>query len=95
MARPCLPLLFQFERRPTRLGLALHARAHLVTSAIAPHRNGLRLSMRRYLEVASGSIPLLLIASVARGEARNSINRFEAALSFESATTAAAKTWIN
>ena len=60
-----------------------------------PHRDGPRLSMRRYLEAASGSIPLLLIASVARGEARNSINRFEAALSFESATTAAAKTWIN
>ena len=48
--------------------------------------------MRPYLEVGSGSIPLLLIASVARGEARNSINRFEAALSFEPATTAAAKT---
>jgi hypothetical protein len=31
--------------------------------------------MRRYLEVESGSIPLLLIASAARGEARNSINR--------------------
>ena len=51
--------------------------------------------MRRYLEVESGSIPLLLIASVARGEARNSINRFEAALSFEPTTTAAAKTWTN
>jgi hypothetical protein len=51
--------------------------------------------MWRYLEVASGSIPLLLIASVARGEARNSINRFAAALSFESATTAAANTWTN
>ena len=48
-----------------------------------------------YLEAASGSIPLLLIASAARGEARNSINRLEAALSFDSATTAAAKTWIN
>jgi hypothetical protein len=52
-------------------------------------------SMLPYLEVASGSIPLFLIASVARGEARNSINRFEAALSFEPATMAAAKTWPN
>jgi hypothetical protein len=44
----------------------------------------------RYLEVARGSIPLLLMASVARGEARNSISRFAAALSLESARTAAA-----
>jgi len=53
------------------------------------------LSMRAYLEVASGSIPLFLIASVARGEARNSINRLEAALSFEPATTAAENTWTS
>ena len=57
--------------------------------------SGVAHGVRPYLEVASGSIPLLLIASVARGEARNSINRFAAALSFESATTAAANTWTN
>jgi hypothetical protein len=42
-----------------------------------------------YLEVASGSIPLFLIVSEARGEARNSISRLEPSMSPEPATTAA------
>jgi len=32
MGVPVFPDLVPFERRPTRLGLALHARAHLVMS---------------------------------------------------------------
>ena len=39
-----------------------------------------------YLEVASGSIPLFLITSEARAEARNSISRLEASISPEPAT---------
>src|SRR6516165_2776000 len=42
-----------------------------------------------YLEVASGSIPLFLIASEARAEARNSISRLDPSMSPEPATTAA------
>ena len=42
-----------------------------------------------YLEVASGSIPLFLIVSEARAEARNSISRLEPSMSPEPATTAA------
>lgn len=48
-----------------------------------------------YLEVASGSIPLFLIASDARGEARNSISRLEDSISPEPATTAAENVWTN
>src|SRR5262249_53767229 len=48
-----------------------------------------------YLEVASGSIPLRLIVSEARGEERNAISCREAPIAFEPATTAAAKTWTN
>ena len=48
-----------------------------------------------YLEVASGSIPLFLIASEARAEARNSISRLEPSISPEPATTAAENTWTN
>jgi hypothetical protein len=48
-----------------------------------------------YLEVANGSIPLFLIASEARAEARNSINRLEPSISPEPATTAAENTWTN
>jgi hypothetical protein len=51
-----------------------------------------RRSLKLYLGVASGSIPLLLIPSDARGEARNSISRLEASISFEPATTAAENT---
>src|SRR3982074_1546263 len=47
------------------------------------------------LEVASGSIPLFLIASEARAEARNSISRLEPSISPEPATTAAENTWTN
>src|SRR6516165_4204666 len=46
-----------------------------------------------YLEVASGSIPLFLIASEARVEARNSISRLEPSMSPEPATTAAENVW--
>jgi hypothetical protein len=46
-------------------------------------------SSNPYLEVASGSIPLFLIVSEARAEARNSISRLEPSMSPESATTAA------
>src|SRR5262245_36081743 len=42
-----------------------------------------------YLELASGSIPLFLIVSEARAEARNSISLLEASISPEPATTAA------
>src|SRR5262249_12780440 len=42
-----------------------------------------------YLDVASGSIPLFLIVSEARAEARNSISRLEPSMSPELATTAA------
>src|SRR5215468_10541326 len=48
-----------------------------------------------YLEVASGSIPLFLIASEARAEARNSIRRLELSMSPEPATTAAENVWTN
>src|ERR1700730_4895588 len=48
-----------------------------------------------YLEVASGSVPLFLIASEARAEARNSISRLEPSTSPEPATTAAENTWTN
>src|SRR4051812_10560529 len=48
-----------------------------------------------YLEVASGSIPLILIASDARAEARNSIRRLEPSICFEPATTAAENTEMN
>jgi hypothetical protein len=44
-----------------------------------------------YLNVASGSIPLFLIASEACAEARNSINRLESSICPEPATTAAEK----
>jgi hypothetical protein len=42
-----------------------------------------------YLEVVSGSIPLFVIASEARAEARNSISRLEPSMLPEPATTAA------
>lgn len=42
-----------------------------------------------YLDAASGSIPLFLITSEARVEARNSISRFELSMSPEPATTPA------
>src|SRR5262249_40320991 len=45
--------------------------------------------------VANGSIPLRLIVSDARGEAKNSISRLEPSISFEPATTAAANTWTS
>jgi hypothetical protein len=45
-----------------------------------------------YLEGTSGSIPLFLIASDARAEARNSISCLEASISLEPATTAAENT---
>src|SRR5215510_4705437 len=48
-----------------------------------------------YLEVASGSIPLFLIASEAQAEARNSISRLEPSMSPEPATTAAENVWTN
>jgi hypothetical protein len=48
-----------------------------------------------YLEVASGSIPLFLIASKARAEARNSIRRLEPSISPEPATTAAENVCTN
>ncbi len=48
-----------------------------------------------YLEAASGSIPLFLIVSDARAEARKSIRRLDASGCFEPATTAAANTWIS
>jgi len=49
-------------------------------------------SSQRYLKVASGSIPVLLITSDVRGEVRNSISRLEASVSFEPATIAAENT---
>ena len=52
-------------------------------------------SFHPYLEVASGSIPLFLIASEARAEARNSISRLEPSISPEPATTAAENVWTN
>jgi hypothetical protein len=45
-----------------------------------------------YLEVASGSIPLFLITSEARAEARNSISRLQGSISPEPATAAAENT---
>ena len=54
-----------------------------------------KVFVKPYLEVASGSIPLLLISSDARGEARKSISRLEASISFEPATTAAENTWTS
>src|SRR5277367_1600770 len=48
-----------------------------------------------YLAVASGSIPLLLMASQARVEARKSTSRLEPLISPEPATTAAEKTCTN
>ena len=48
-----------------------------------------------YLEVASGSIPLFLIASAERAEARNSISRLDASMSPEPATMAAEIVWMN
>jgi hypothetical protein len=48
-----------------------------------------------YFALASGSIPLALIASTARGWLRNSISLFEAAVSFDPATAAAANTWTS
>jgi hypothetical protein len=53
------------------------------------------LVLTTYLEVATGSIPLFLIASEARAEARNSISRLERSISAEPATTAAENTWMN
>lgn len=57
----------------------------------APRERSSKLE-QRYLKVASGSIPLLLITSDVRGEARNSISRLEASVSFEPATIAAENT---
>jgi DNA-binding transcriptional LysR family regulator len=48
-----------------------------------------------YSDVPSGSIPLFLMASEARSEARNSISRLEASISPEPATTAAENTCTN
>jgi hypothetical protein len=48
-----------------------------------------------YLEVASGSIPLFLMASEARAEERNSISRLAPSISPEPATTAAENVWTN
>src|SRR5262249_29975906 len=48
-----------------------------------------------YFEGARGSIPLFLIASEARAEARNSISRLERSMSPEPATTAAENVCTN
>ena len=48
-----------------------------------------------YADGPSGSIPLFLMASEARPEARNSISRLEASISPEPATTAAENTCTN
>jgi hypothetical protein len=48
-----------------------------------------------YSDVPSGSIPLFLIASEERSEARNSISRLEPSISPEPATTAAENTCTN
>jgi len=56
------------------------------------------ISRRRnlaYLALATGSIPLFWIASAARGEARNAINRLAPSTSPEPATMAAENTWGN
>jgi hypothetical protein len=45
-----------------------------------------------YLALATGSIPLFLIASAARGEAKNAINRLALSTSPEPATMAAENT---
>ena len=48
-----------------------------------------------YFEVPTGSIPVLLIVSKARGDARNATSRFEFSTSPEPATTAAENVWTN
>jgi hypothetical protein len=48
-----------------------------------------------YVETASGSMPLLLIASEARADAKNWISRLEASTCFEPATTAAENVCTN
>ena len=66
--------------------------------AAGPRRLGTRVADLAYLAPASGSIPLFLIASAARGEARNAINRLALSTSPEPATMAAENTcgnWIS
>src|SRR5678816_655107 len=50
---------------------------------------------RHQLQRPSGSIPLLRIVPDARSDARNAISRFAASISFDPATTAAAKIWFS
>ena len=77
--------------RRAALGREQHARctaSRAVHSSASQHGPCL-VAACHYLEVASGSIPLFLIASEARTEARNSISRLEPSISPEPATTAA------
>jgi hypothetical protein len=75
----------------------------LVSTLVSNRQHGIALHVQGecllaahpYLEVGSGSIPLFLIASEARAEARNSISRLEPSTSPEPATTAAENTWTN
>jgi hypothetical protein len=54
-----------------------------------------RVTTTPYLALATGSIPPFLIASAARGEAKNAINRLALSTSPEPATMAAENTWGN
>jgi hypothetical protein len=74
----------RIRSRATTLGAQLHE-LFIRARADLPYR----FAVYPYLDVASGSIPLFLIASKARAEARNSISRLEASISPDPATTAA------
>jgi hypothetical protein len=73
--------------RPLHSRTALHSRAR--------EQGPCLVAACPYLEVASGSIPLFLIASKARAEVRNSISRLERSISLEPATMAAENTCTN
>jgi hypothetical protein len=78
----------------TRCTLSFAWDCHSVHSSASQHGPGL-VAAYLYLELASDSIPLFLIASEARAEARNSISRLEPSISPEPATTAAENVWTN
>src|SRR5262249_57215516 len=77
----------------TRATCQLHSCRMLFHSTASQH--GRACCSLAYLEVASDSIPLFLIASDARADARNSISRLEPSISLEPATTAAENTCTN
>jgi hypothetical protein len=98
---PILCVMWRFTRSddcPTDVRLTLesgHVRCNYGCPLWANSGHGARvkrscwLQAYAYLEVVSGSIPLFVIASEARAEARNSISRLEPSMLPEPATTAA------